>query len=201
MPLIEAACRSEVWSVSISTQPLPRRRGERGDRPSLRARASDRPQGRRPAVLRTPGPPSEIHECRCKLEAYQYRERSFVANQSQPRIRLLYHSEIALGPGKVELLEGIGRLGSIAAAGRQMQMSYRRAWLLIDTMNRCFREPLVEAKKGGLQGGGASITSFGLTVLGRYHRLEARAAREFDDLLAPSTKLPSRKHSRKHRRS
>lgn len=107
-----------------------------------------------------------------------------MVNQSRPRIRLLHRSDIALGPGKVELLNGIAELGSIAAAGRRMGMSYRRAWLLIDTMNRCFREPLVEANKGGVQGGGARITPFGLIVLERFHRLENLAAREFDHLLA-----------------
>ncbi len=100
------------------------------------------------------------------------------------RVRLLHRSEIALGPGKVELLEGIAELGSIAAAGRRMGMSYRRAWLLIDTMNRCFREPLVEASKGGVNGGGARITAFGRSVLRRYHRLERHAVREFRDLIA-----------------
>ena len=60
------------------------------------------------------------------------------------RLHVLHRSEIALGPGKAELLEGIDELDSIAAAGR-MGMTYRRAWLLVETMNRCFREPLVAA--------------------------------------------------------
>jgi molybdate transport system regulatory protein len=108
-----------------------------------------------------------------------------VTRRAAPRVRLLHRGEIALGPGKVELLEGIVELGSIAAAGRRMKMSYRRAWLLIDTMNRSFREPIVAASKGGVDGGGALVTPFGLTVLARFHQLEERAAAEFDELLAP----------------
>lgn len=66
----------------------------------------------------------------------------------EPRIRILLGSSIAIGPGKAALLEAIGETGSIAAAGRRMGMSYRRAWLLAKTMNACFREPLIEATKG-----------------------------------------------------
>lgn len=108
-----------------------------------------------------------------------------MSKSSHPQIRVLHGREIALGPGKVELIEGIAELGSIAAAGRRMGMSYRRAWLLVSTMNRCFREPLVEAAKGGVRGGGARVTAFGRTALRRYRRLEGHAAREFDELLAP----------------
>ncbi len=104
---------------------------------------------------------------------------------SHVRLRLLHGSEIALGPGKVELIDGIVELGSIAAAGRRMGMSYRRAWMLVATMNRCFRHPLVEATKGGIHGGGARVTAFGLKVLTRYHELERHAARQFNALLAP----------------
>jgi molybdate transport system regulatory protein len=73
----------------------------------------------------------------------------------EPRIRILLGSSIAIGPGKAALLEAIGETGSIAAAGRRMGMSYRRAWVLAKTMNACFREPLIEAAKGGIGGGGA----------------------------------------------
>ena len=70
----------------------------------------------------------------------------------EPRIRILLGSSIAIGPGKAALLEAIGETGSIAAAGRRMGMSYRRAWVLAKTMNACFREPLIEAAKGGICG-------------------------------------------------
>ena len=66
----------------------------------------------------------------------------------EPRIRILLGSSIAIGPGKAALLEAIGETGSIAAAGRRMGMSYRRAWVLTKTMNACFQEPLIEAAKG-----------------------------------------------------
>ena len=101
-----------------------------------------------------------------------------------PRLRVLYGSAIAIGPGKAELLDAIARTGSISAAGRALGMSYRRAWLLVDTMNRAFREPLVEAAKGGAHGGGAHITPFGEEVLAAYRALEAHAARSLRPLLA-----------------
>lgn len=85
--------------------------------------------------------------------------------------------EIALGPGKAELLEAIAASGSISAAAKTLGMSYRRAWLLVDTMNRCFDEALVAAAPGGSGGGGASLTTFGERVLARYRAMEVRAAR------------------------
>jgi molybdate transport system regulatory protein len=89
--------------------------------------------------------------------------------------RLILGDDIALGPGKVQLLEAIRDTGSIAAAGREMGMSYKRAWHLVDTMNRCFESPLVEASKGGAHGGGAQLTPRALEVIALYRRLEARA--------------------------
>lgn len=73
-----------------------------------------------------------------------------------------------LGPGKASLLEGIRRTGSIAAAGRDMAMSYRRAWLLVDDLNHMFRGPLVQAQTGGRSGGGARLTDLGEEVLALY---------------------------------
>ena len=94
----------------------------------------------------------------------------------EPRIRILLGSSIAIGPGKAALLEAIGDTGSIAAAGRRMGMSYRRAWLLAKTMNACFRKPLVEAAKGGVGGGGARLTETGREVLALYRAMEDHAA-------------------------
>lgn len=94
----------------------------------------------------------------------------------EPRLRILLGSAIAVGPGKAALLEAIAETGSIAAAGRRMGMSYRRAWLLVKTMNACFREPLVDAVKGGPHGGGAQLTRAGRDVLERYRTMERRAA-------------------------
>jgi molybdate transport system regulatory protein len=95
---------------------------------------------------------------------------------AKTRIRILFGSAFAIGPGKADLLQAIEQTGSISAAARSMGMSYRRAWLLIDTMNQCFREPVVDTATGGKGGGGAQITPFGLTVLRFYREMEAAAA-------------------------
>lgn len=92
-------------------------------------------------------------------------------------LRIHLGPEIALGPGKANLLEGVARTGSIAAAGRELGMSYKRAWELIDTMNACFRTPLVTAAKGGRTGGGAILTPLGARVLAAYRRIQVRATR------------------------
>ncbi|MFZ5757237.1 MAG: winged helix-turn-helix domain-containing protein [Pseudomonadota bacterium] len=88
------------------------------------------------------------------------------------RVRIHVDDEIALGPGKAELLAAIAEAGSISAAGRKLGMSYRRAWLLADTMNRCFREPLVIAATGGKRGGGATLSPMGEQVLAQYRAMQ-----------------------------
>jgi molybdate transport system regulatory protein len=82
----------------------------------------------------------------------------------------------SIGPGKVRLLEAIDRTGSISQAGRSLGMSYRRAWLLIDDMNRCFRHAVVNAKPGGSQGGGAVLTQFGAELVRDYRAIETAAS-------------------------
>lgn len=94
---------------------------------------------------------------------------------AKPTLRVLLGAAIAIGPGKADLLEAIAQTGSISAAAKRMGMSYRRAWLLVDTMNRCFRAPLVSAAKGGRRGGGARVTPEGLEILQRYRAMEAAA--------------------------
>ncbi len=89
------------------------------------------------------------------------------------KLQLLLGDDIAMGPGKAELLEAIAQEGSISAAGRALGMSYRRAWLLVDTMNRCFRDKLVATTPGGAKTGGARLTVTGLTVLEDYRALQA----------------------------
>jgi molybdate transport system regulatory protein len=84
------------------------------------------------------------------------------------RLRILF-SGAMLGPGKAELLGRIRDTGSIAAAGRQMDMSYKRAWMLVEEMNAAFQEPLVTSMRGGPGGGGAQLTGAGLRVLDLYH--------------------------------
>ena len=93
------------------------------------------------------------------------------------RLRIVLGENIALGPGKADLLEGICETGSIAAAGRRMGMSYKQAWLLIETMNACFTKPLVAAVKGGTRGGGARLTPLGEDVLARFRRMQTSSSR------------------------
>lgn len=95
----------------------------------------------------------------------------------QFRLRISRGQDIAVGPGKIDLLEAIDAAGSITAAARSLGMSYRRAWLLVDTMNRCFRAPIVEAEAGGKRGGGTQLTPLGTQVVERYRRIERNAER------------------------
>lgn len=95
--------------------------------------------------------------------------------QARPRWRIASGREIALGPGKADLLEAIGRLGSISAAARALGMSYRRAWVLVDTMNRCFVRPLVITSRW--RGGGASLSKPGREVLRLYRATERDSRR------------------------
>lgn len=88
--------------------------------------------------------------------------------QIQCRVRVTRGGDIAIGPGKMDVLAAIRDAGSISGAARGMGMSYRRAWLLVETMNSCFERPLVETATGGKSGGGARLTSEGERVLSRY---------------------------------
>ncbi len=93
------------------------------------------------------------------------------------RIRLVFGPDEMMGPGKAELLERIARTGSIAAAGREMGMSYKRAWQLVEKMNAMFRAPLVSSSRGGSKGGGARVTEAGQAVLSAYRGVEQEACR------------------------
>ena len=112
----------------------------------------------------------------------------------QIRLRIILNPDTLLGWGKAELLQAIDETGSIAAAGRRMGMSYKRAWYLINTMNAYFREPLVHSIKGGNSRGGAQLTVTGRTVLEAYRRIEKRArsasARDLKMLAALAAKKP-----------
>lgn len=116
---------------------------------------------------------------------------------ARPQLRILLGTVIAIGPGKAALLEGIERHGSISAAARDMGMSYRRAWVLVDVMNRSFRQPVVTAAHGGRRGGGARVTPFGLTVLRRYRAMEATAERSIAAPMARFRRLLQQPASRK----
>ena len=109
---------------------------------------------------------------------------------SKPRLkmhlRILSDEQIAFGPGKAELLEAIQRTGSISQAAKSMNMSYRRAWQLVDTMNQCFHSHLVETQTGGTHGGGAIVTELGQVILRKFRTMEQQAihsvAAEFEDI-------------------
>jgi molybdate transport system regulatory protein len=92
------------------------------------------------------------------------------------RISIVFESGARIGPGKAKLLESIRDTGSISAAARDMGMSYKRAWTLLDSMNQAFTEPVTTAAPGGAGGGGAVLTPFGLDVLERYRRIDKEAA-------------------------
>lgn len=100
------------------------------------------------------------------------------------RLRLVFGKGRMLGPGKADLLDGIAETGSIAAAGRRMGMSYKRAWSLVETLNAMFAGPLVDSVRGGAQGGGARLTAEGQAVLAAYRRLEAASAEAGADEIA-----------------
>jgi molybdate transport system regulatory protein len=106
----------------------------------------------------------------------------------RPQLRISFKKSIAMGPGKADLLDAIAETGSISAAARLLGMSYRRAWLLVETMNQCFQSPLVETATGGQHGGGAEVTDLGREVVRRYRAMEKKAAasvsREMADFAA-----------------
>jgi molybdate transport system regulatory protein len=99
-------------------------------------------------------------------------------------VRIDFAGGRRLGPGKVRLLETIDETGSISAAGRALGMSYKRAWSLVDELNRMFTEPLVSSRHGGAQGGGAELTTFGRSVVAAYRQVESDAARSAADTMS-----------------
>lgn len=106
-----------------------------------------------------------------------------------PRLRVLLGAAVAIGHGKADLLDAIAEAGSISAAAKRMGMSYRRAWLLVDTMNGSFRGPLVASARGGSGGGGAELTALGRDVLARYREMESKALECLADDLDAFSKL------------
>lgn len=106
---------------------------------------------------------------------------------AQFRLRVKCGDEIAIGPGKIAILEAIAETGSISAAGRKLGMSYRRAWLLVDQMNHYFKEPVVHAATGGMQGGGTALTATGIEVIKLYRAIEEQAQTHSATLLEALT--------------
>ena len=102
----------------------------------------------------------------------------------RPRFRITLGDAIALGPGKIELLEAIDQTGSISAGARALGLSYKRAWDMVATMNACFTSVLVDREKGGSGGGGAHLTDLGQRVATLYRKMESKAekatAKEWD---------------------
>lgn len=92
------------------------------------------------------------------------------------RLRIRQAQRIAVGPGKIELLEAVRDTGSITAAAKRLDMSYRRAWLLLDELNRCLASPAVDSAHGGAQGGGSHLTRTGEELVLLYRRIEQTAA-------------------------
>jgi molybdate transport system regulatory protein len=112
------------------------------------------------------------------------RSRIVAATGTQPprgkpqlrfRMRITDGDVIAIGPGKIALLEAVERNGSITAAAKSLDMSYRRAWLLLDELNRSLRQPAIESVKGGSHGGGCALTAVGRELVTLYRRIEQHA--------------------------
>jgi molybdate transport system regulatory protein len=120
-----------------------------------------------------------------KAKAKSAPARKAARPRGLPRLRIAMGKGLMLGPGKVDLLEAIERRGSISAASREMGMSYRRAWLLVDALNTMFGKPLVVAAPGGAHGGGAQITELGKNIAGAYRRIEQRTNATIREELAP----------------
>lgn len=100
---------------------------------------------------------------------------TYAMANNQLKIRIANDSSVVMGPGKAELLETIDACGSISSAAKQMHMSYRRAWELVDVMNKSFNQPLVSSSPGGHHGGGAQLTDFGRFILKNYRDLISKA--------------------------
>ena len=93
----------------------------------------------------------------------------------KPRIRILLGDAVSLGPGKIELIDAIEKTGSISSAAKSMNMSYRRAWNLVDSINHDFTDQIVVTSSGGKGGGGAVVTDMGLKIIERYRQIETKA--------------------------
>lgn len=106
-----------------------------------------------------------------------------------PRIRIVFGRDVAFGPGKAELLEHIARTGSLRRAAAAMEMSYMRAWTLVQTMNRCFKEPVVMTVRGGAEGGSATLTDTGKAALALYRRMETLSLQAMKPAQSEFTKL------------
>lgn len=121
-------------------------------------------------------------------------------SKPQTRVRVDFSGDCSIGPGKIALLEGIERSGSLSASARQLGMSYRRAWLLLHNTNAAFHEPVVELAVGGKDGGGAQLTAFGRQLVVDFRAFEEEvdqlAARHFASLRVTGLSAPGQGISR-----
>ncbi|MBS0377714.1 MAG: LysR family transcriptional regulator [Proteobacteria bacterium] len=101
------------------------------------------------------------------------------------RFRVDLGPELAIGPGKIELLEQVGTSGSLSQAARALGMSYRRAWQLLDSLNAALLEPVTEARKGGSHGGGSQLTEFGREVIRIYRAFDGETQRRAERVFRP----------------
>lgn len=116
-------------------------------------------------------------------------------------IRIDFQNGEQLGPGKVRLLELVAETGSIRKAATAMKMSYRKAWLLLQALEKAFRAPLVVTATGGRAGGGARLTPLGARVAARYRSVETSAAKAASANLSDLEKLSARPEARKSTRT
>ena len=100
------------------------------------------------------------------------------------RVRIYFDATLVIGPGRIELLEGVQRTGSLSQAARDMRMSYRRAWLLMQSLNESLSSPASVAARGGRRGGGATVTPTGRALIQAYRRTEAKVARNISERFA-----------------
>jgi molybdate transport system regulatory protein len=137
-------------------------------------------------TARTPAPPSAAAGDESDSPPPRPRRREPVARF---RLRVTAGEVIAIGPGKIDLLEAIAETRSITAAARSIGMSYRRAWILVDQINGCLRQPAVASAKGGEHGGGSWLTAVGEALVRHYRRIEACAADACADDIAALLRL------------
>jgi molybdate transport system regulatory protein len=111
------------------------------------------------------------------------------------RLRIDFGDASAVGPGKIALLERMRDTGSLSQAARELKMSYRRAWQLLESLNTSFRDPVIVTSVGGKGGGGSAITELGIALIAAYRAFEQEVAKRADDYFEPMTAKVARKAS------
>ena len=167
--------KKEIEEGSLVALPLGRKKLTTPLGHFAMARQTAEPGGgnlHRPVRIRLHKAPHAIKRVRRQHACMTKKIKAIRETSLQPRLRISSGGDIALGPGKVELLVLVKETGSISEAAKRMEMSYMRAWSLIQTMNACFKEPVVEAARGGHKRGGAELTETGHRALELYQRME-----------------------------